>query len=280
MQKKILVSLLMAGMAFNLGVAQPARRGPGTLPEPQPGWSRPDIPVEVNELRTQVMELRTELDAARNELLSELGPDATQAERIAALAEFHTLYAEKIAEVRVLSQQLADQVRDTRPEPHPIDLPYEIVAKQAELAAARAELQASREAVLAALGEDATDEEIREAMLAWREANTAAVEAVQALAAEIRAWFQENRPERPVRPVTAAMRQRRSDLQAKAVAIRESRQAFAQAMGDPNLTEAERRRLAEDFRAEQRELMQEQRELKRQQRIDAIGVGGDRRPGG
>ena len=51
-------------------------------------------------------------------------------------------------------------------------------------------------------------------------------------------------------------------------------------MQDPSLTPEERRTLMQQFRDEQKEVLQARRELLRQKRNAQAGAGGDRRPGG
>lgn len=275
--KKLILTACALGLAVNFSVAQ---FGPRPMDPPPPyGGERVPSP-EILELRLQVRTLRAELETSRAALRASIAEDATQEERIAAVEQWHVDNAALLAELRVLSAELAGAVREARPGPAPIEVPDEIADMRSALQEARAVLEASRASLIESLGEDATDEEIRAALATWREENADAIAANRAMAEEIREWFQSQRPERPGHAVSQAARQRQADFRETATAIREARRNFGEELNDPTLTREQRREMVEDYRTQQKELLRERAELKRQERLNQTGEGGDRRPGG
>ncbi|MCC5806612.1 MAG: hypothetical protein JJU00_09830 [Opitutales bacterium] len=241
---------------------------------------RPGQDENVAILRADLANLQAELAEARRDLVASL-EDASEAERRAALAQFRADNAGLIAEIQDLSSDLRDAVREYRPgRPDVPAVPGEVLAARRELASLRAELAQSRSAVLRELGEDATREEIAEALAVWRRENAEEIEKADALQARIDAWFAENRPVRrgPPAEVDPELAERRNAFRDRAQAMRQDRALLREEMRHAESVE-ERQQLIEDFRAEQRKLMEERREIRRQERINRA-PGGERRPGG
>jgi hypothetical protein len=240
----------------------------------------PEVLAEITGLFDQVKALREELRDTRNAAIDALGPDATKEEIIAALALWREENTVTIDEMQTLSEELRALLDEYRPDRPAMDIPEEILADREELKERRIALAESRRAVILALGEDPTDEAVREALETWRTENAAEIEAVQELAKSIRDWFRENRPARHERVVTPRMVQRRMAFRENTQALHQNRQQLRVQMQDPTLTPEERHALMQQFRQEQKDLMQERKQLKRQERIDQGEGGGDRRPGG
>jgi DNA repair exonuclease SbcCD ATPase subunit len=273
------LSLISLGLSTLLAQTGP---GPGGPPDRDPAVTPMfPLPPEVQVLREELQALRADLHAARGELIESLGPDATREEVQAALAAWHEANAAAIAEVQTLAAEIREIVQASRPDRpvrpvQPPAVPDEILALRTELTDLRKELGESREAAVAGLTDPA---EIRAAMLAWREANAEAIAAMNDLAAEIRAWFQANRPVRAGRDVGPAMTAMRERFQQNAGEMRQAREQLgAQLRGAA--TAEERQAIVEQFREDQRQLMQERKELRRQERLDGDIPGGARRPGG
>jgi hypothetical protein len=290
--KKLIITLCSFGLL--LGVAQAQPMGPN-----DPGFSGPpadmpagppegrpqlppdfEMPEEVVALHEEVRMLRDAIRDSREAALAALGDDATVEERIVAMTLWREDNAASIEEMRALSQELWELIRENRPDGRWAEIPEVILALREELKDSRIALAESRRDAILALGENPTDEAVREAIDAWREANVDALADAQALAMELRDWFRENRPERPVRPNTPGMAQRRAEFRDNVAAMRQNRRELAGQMANPELTPEQRQELIQAFREDQRELLQERKALKRQERIDQGGVGGDRRPGG
>jgi len=278
--KRFIITLCSLGLIAGATFAQP---GP---PEGFPGGMDPEfeapdflneVPEEILELRAEVKAMRDALRDSRRTALEALGEDATIAEKREAMEAWHEANAGALAEVHALSQELRDLIHEYRPDDPIFEVPDEIKEKRNALQEQRAALAESRRAAIDALGEDPTDEEIRETVEAWREANADAIADARALADELRDWFRENRPPRPLPPVIA---QRRAEFRDNMQDIRDNRRQLRQRLQNPDLTEEEREQIIAEFREQQREFVQERKALRRQQRIDQGGVGGDRRPGG
>lgn len=153
------------------------------------------------------------------------------------------------------------------------------MALRDEAKALHESLKASREEAIDALGEDATEEEIKAALDAWREAHADDFARLEEIREEVRTYLRENRPERGERGgASEAVRERREAFRETSQELRAAREALREAL-DAAETEEERRALIEEFREEQRELMQERKELRRLELIDGVS-GGDRRSGG
>jgi len=273
--RKLIITL--CSLCLMLGTAQAQQAGPG----PGPIGDRVfEMPEEVVVLHNEVQALRETLKESRDALIAELGNEATAAEKIAALALWREENSVTIDELRTLSQELWALIRENRPDGRWAEIPEVVLTMREELKDARLALAESRREAILALGEDPTDEAVREAIAAWREANADALADVQSLAMELRDWFRDNRPQRPVRPHSPAMVQRRAEFRDNVAEMRQNRRELAQKMGDPELTPEARREIMQQFREEQRALLQERKALKRQERIDQGGGSGDRRPGG
>jgi len=278
--KRIIITLCSLGLIAGTTFAQPGpgNGSPGNVP---PGIEVPDIdkeiPSEILDLRAEIKAMRDDLRDSREEALEALGEDATIVEKRNAMEAWREANSDALGEVQELSQELRELIRDYRSEDPRFEIPDDIIEKREALREQRATLAESRKAAIDALGDEATDEEIRAAIEDWREENATAIAAARALADELRDWFRENRPPRP-RP--AAVAQRRAEFRKNMQDIRENRRELRQSLQDPNLTEEEREQLIADFREQQREFIQERKALRRQQRLDQGGVGGDRRPGG
>lgn len=262
---------------------------PDTIPTPPPDTPPPpapnvEIPDELVDLHSQVTDLRDSLRESRNAVLESLGEEASRDEIIEALAEWRDQNEDLIENMQDLSEQLRDAIREVRPGPGGgIDIPGEISEMRDNLSDKRDALAESRQSVIDALGDDATDEEIRAAIQQWREDNADAIAETAALAEEVRTWFRENRPGRGGNDnggPPAHVLDRREQFKKNANQIRQNRRAMAEAMQDPDLSPEERRNIREQFREEQQDLIEERKQLRRQERTDQVGAGGDRRPGG
>lgn len=292
-KKLILLGCLpfLMGTAFAQGPNAPVPETQGTVPTPPPDMPPPpppssdiEVPDELLDLHTQVTELRDALRESRNAVLKALGEEASRDETVAALTSWREDNADAIAQMRELSAELRDAIREERPRPgggNPV-IPDEISEMRDTLRNQRIALAESREAVIEALGDEATDDQIRAAIEQWREDNADAIAETRALAAEIRNWFRQNRPDRGGNNggPPADVRERRQQFKENASQIRQNRRQFANAMANPDLSPEERAALREEFRSEQQELIEERKQLRRQERIDQVGPGGDRRPGG
>jgi hypothetical protein len=276
--KKLIITLFSVGLALNLAQAQP--NGPGGPPDIVPPELGNEIPEEIVLLHGEVKAMRDSLRESRRAALQDLGEEATREERMAALDDWRAENSEEIEEVRSLSGELRDLIRENRPDGPWMDVPEEILALREELKVQRQALAESRREVMAGLGEDPTDEEVREALEGWREANADAIEEAKGLSDELREWFRANRPDRPGAAITPRMALRRAAFRENVREMRQNRIALRNELQNPDLTEEERQEIMATFREQQRELMRERKALKRKQRINQGGVGGDRRPGG
>lgn len=292
--KQLLITLLAMGLL--IGAAQGQMQGPGdgsgsgdggpavdVPPEPQlPPLLDvdPEVLADITALFDQVKALREELRDTRNAAIDALGPDATREAIIVALEAWRTENAVTIETMQTLSEELRALIDEYRPDGPLMDIPEAILADREELKDRRVALAESRRAAILALGEDPTDEAVREALEAWRTDNAGEIEAVRELAQSVRDWFRENRPGRHERVVTPRMAQRRMDFRDNLQAMHQNRQQLRTQMQDPTLTPDERHAIMQQFRQEQKDLMQERKQLKRQERIDQGEGGGDRRPGG
>lgn len=232
------------------------------------GWDG-EVPQEILDIRAEMDALKTALHADREALLATL-VDATNEERLAALAEWRAEHQEDFEAIYALAEQLRALVHEYRPDMH-IEVPPEIQAKREQLREMRQTLAQSRQQAILAL-EDPTDEEIRAAVEAWKVQNQEQIAATQQLAQEIRNWFRENRPDRPPPDMTQAMVQRKQRFREN---INEAHQLRLQMDGlDPDSDEYAA------VRNQLRSLLQERKQLMRNKRIGEGGAGGDRRPEG
>ena len=289
--KKLLIILCSLGLALGLahgqhsGPADGFGDGSGNMEGPIHEFPPlPDVDPEVLEeiiaLREQVTAIRDELRESRETVLADLGPDATREDRVAALTLWKEENALTFEEMRTLTEELRQLIQENRPVGPVIEIPDEIIALRGEVRDRRMVLAQSRRQAILALGENPTDEAIREAIEAWREQNAAEIQAVQALALQVRNWFRENPPNRPGAFETPRMTQRRAEFRESIRTLHQNRQQLRAQMQDPNLTDEERHQMIQAFREQQRDLMRDRRMLKRQERLDQGGFGGDRRPAG
>jgi DNA repair exonuclease SbcCD ATPase subunit len=293
--KKLIITLCSLGLIVGMAQAQqngPAGPGSGggsgnpsvDVPPSPPDITPPefgaDIPEEIVLLHGEVKALRDALRDSRQAALQSLGEDATREERMEALQNWRAENSTEIEDVRELSEELRELIRENRPDGPWVDVPEEIVALREELQTQRQALAESRQSEIAALGENPTDEEVRAAIEAWRLANADAIAEAQGLAEQLREWFRENRPDRPGAAFTPGMALRRAAFRENVREMRQNRMQLRNQLQNPDLSDPERQQIMATFREQQRELMQERKSLKRQQRISQGGVGGDRRPGG
>ena len=284
--KKLFIPLISMGLLLGSVNAQMDGPGFGDGPAGQapvfdpPADIDPEVLAEIMELRDAVQEIRTELRDSRKSVIEALGPDATREEKIAALAAWRDENADSHGELRALNEELRALIHENRPDRPEIEIPEEIIADREELKDRRIALAESRREAILALGEDPTDEAVREAIETWRTENADEVEAVRELAKGIRQWFKENRPGRDGRIMTPRMLQRRLAFRDNVREMRENRRELREQMQDPDLTDEERKDLMQEFRQKQRELMRERKQLKREERLNQGEGGGDRRPGG
>ena len=262
--RKYLVTLFALGLGFSLVLGQ--HEGPGGSMDPAIEF---EVPEEIQVLRTEMETLRATLRESRQTLLQQMEQEgATYEEKVQALAQWREDNSEQIAEMQQLANQLREMIRELRPDP--LEIPADVQQVREQVRVLRQELAQSRRQAILDL-EDPTDEEIRAAIEAWREQNQVKIQQVQELAAQIRNWFREHRPDRPPPDVTGEMTQRRAQFRNN---IQEMRQLRHQLM-DPELTPEEH----DALREQQRLLLQERRVLMRTKRNQEGGVGGDRRPG-
>lgn len=291
--KKLIITLCSLGMIFSLAQAQ--QNGPGGSgdgqggpsvdgPPPPPDVTPPEfgneVPEEIVALHGEVKALRDSLRESRRAVLDGLGEEATAEERVQVMNQWRADNTGALEEVRAMSEELRALVQENRPDGPWVDVPEEIVALREDLVEQRQDLAESRRAAIEALGEDPTDEEIREAIADWRDLNADAIADAQALSQELREWFRENRPDRPGAAFAPGMALRRAAFRENVREMRQNRMQLRNRLQDPDLNDGERQQVMANFREQQRELMQERKALKRQQRINQGGVGGDRRPGG
>lgn len=289
--KRLLITLCSFGLVMGLAYGQQSGPGDGfgdgsgnmegpmhevpPLPDVDP-----EVLEEITALHEQVTAIREDLRVSREAVLADLGPEATREERVAALTLWRDENALTFEEMRALTEELRQLIQENRPVGPIVDVPDEIIAQRDQVRERRMALAQSRREAILALGENPTDEAVREAIEAWREQNAAEIEAVQALALQVRNWFRENRPNRPGAFETPRMTQRRTEFRESIRTLHQNRQQLRTQMRDPSLTDEERQQLMQAFREEQRDLMRERQMLKRQERLDQGGAGGDRRPGG
>lgn len=240
-----------------------------------------EVPEEVKDLHTQIDAIRDSLKTSREAAIASLGEDPTREAVIAAVAVWQTENAATIAEMEGLTAQLRTLIQENRPaDPNRPEISEETLQAREALKSRREALADSRREAILGLGENPTDEAVRAAIEAWRTANADEIAAVEALAAELRDSFRGMRPDRPGMHQDAGMMARREGFKENAEAMRQNRQELRQQMQDPNLTPEERRALMQQFRDEQKDVLQARRELLRQKRTAESGAGGDRRPGG
>lgn len=137
--------------------------------------------------------------------------------------------------------------------PPDFEVPEELQGLADEVAAARDALEASRQEVIDALGEDADRDAIRTAIEAWRDAHAAEIEAAKALAQELRQSLMELDPEAYDRPEREPLPDEIVALQDEAKTLNESlrasRQALLESLGD-DLTREEREAALDAWREE------------------------------
>ncbi|MEX0331981.1 MAG: hypothetical protein AB3N64_11210 [Puniceicoccaceae bacterium] len=264
--KKLLALTCAVLIAAPLAMAY--QHGDGSGDGMGSGWDG-EVPQEILDIRAELDALKTALHADRDALLATL-EDATDEERMEALAQWREDHADEFAAIHALADQLRALVHEYRPDMH-VEIPPEIQAKREELREMRQTLAQSRKEAILAL-EDPTDEEIRAAVEAWKLENQEAIAATRQLAQEIRQWFRENRPHRPPPDVTQSMVQRKQRFREN---INEAQQLRLQMEGlDPDSDEHAA------LRQQLRSLLQERKQLMRNKRIGEGGAGGDRRPEG
>jgi len=241
-----------------------------------------ELPDDVVALREELTAAREALRASRQELRESLD-GATAEERRAAFEAWREANAESHETVRELADEFHDAIREIYPElperPEREPVPDDIIEKREQIADQRVALRESRKAVIDGMGEDATAEEIRAALDTWRADNADLIAETEALSEEVGAWFRENRPQRERRPARPGARERGQQFRENAQEFRAARQELRAAI-EAAETPEERRELLRQFREENRELMQERKALRRAERLDGVGSGGDRRPGG
>jgi hypothetical protein len=246
------------------------------------------VPEELREMRGDLQDLRSEIRDSRQAVLTGLDPEATPAERRAALADWQAANADRIAEAELLAETLRAAIQENRPgerpdrpeRPERPNVPEEIAEKQAERNSLQSQLAEARAALIAQLRAEGADADaVAAAMATLREENADLIAQIQGLGQEISTWAQSQRPDRGVRPQNTEMDERRAEFAQNAREMREARANLGQQMRGP-MDPEERQALIEEFRQNQRELMEEQKELRRQQRSGGgDDLGGDRRPG-
>lgn len=298
--KKVVISLIAASLAlsaahgqnqFGSGDGSATGNGSGyqggfDIPPPPDGppppmdFSQVEVPQEILDLRTAVVDARDLVRTERAALIESLGEEATPEDVQAALQAWRALPETEAAfdDLRSAQAELREAMKVYRPVPPVIEVPEEIQAKMDDLKGLREDLKASREMVIQALGEDATDEEIRAALEDWRTVNVEAIDATKALAEEVRAWHRENRPQRDQR-VREGIRDRRQAFRENAVELRQAHRGLREELANPDLTPEQRREMIRQFREEQRDLLKERKQLRRGGRFNDDGEGGERRPG-
>lgn len=244
-----------------------------------------EMPEEVNELRTEFNDLREQLRDSRQAVIDELGEDATQEERLQALAQWREDNADLIENVQGVGDELRETIHAYRPDLPEVAVPQDVRDQRQELNNLRRDLNQSRSEAIAALGEDATDEEVQAAIEDWEADNAEQIEDMEALADELKTWFRENRPARGGRDSAMGpqrrqeMQQRRQEFKQNLDTMRQERKALRDEISGSDLTPEERQAKIQEFRDDQRQLMEERKQLKREQRRSGGDTGGDRRPG-
>ncbi len=241
----------------------------------------PNIPEDVLAMRDEIRAMRETLMAERDALLESLGDDATREEIVAALSAWEAENRSALDEMRGRSDELRDAIRENRPAGMGGGPPEEVLAMRDELVSQRQALAESRREAILALGEDPTDEEVREAVEQWRTENADVLEDVEGLGKQLRDSFRANRPEGAGPPDNPGLSERRADFRENVQALRNNRQELRNELQNPDLGPEDRKAIVEQFREEQRTIMQERKDLRRQERREQGGEGGDSgRPGG
>lgn len=270
--------LLSGGLVLSALTATAQMERPGGPPTPPFGG---EVPEEVQVLHSEIDALRDSLRTSRDAVIAALGEDPSREAIMAAVAAWETDNAATLEEVEALATELRALIQANRPEDvTPPEISDEALQAREELKTRRQALADSRRATILALGENPTDEAVRAAIEAWRTENADEISAVEALAAEIRDVFRGMRPDRAGPQMDAGMAARREGFRENARALKENRKALREQMQDPNLTPGERRTLLQQFREDQKEILQARREMLREKRAAEAGAGGDRRPGG
>lgn len=269
--------LLSSGLLLTVVSATAQFQGPPPVRPPFRG----EVPEEVQNLHAQIDTIRDTLKTSREAAIAALGEDPTREAVMATIAAWQSENEGPLAEMEALTAQLRTLIQENRPsDSNRPEIPAETLQAREALKARRDALADSRREAIVALGENPTDEAVRAAIEAWRTANADEIAAIEALAAELRDGFRDMRPERPGMNRDAGMIARHEGFKQNAEALRQNRQELRQQMQDPSLTPEERRALMQQFRDEQKEVLQARRELLRQKRAAESGAGGDRRPGG
>jgi hypothetical protein len=278
------LSLMLGSVSFaqnggNQGPGGNFPPAPETRPQ-VPNFPQVEVPQEIIDLREEIAGIKEQLDVSRQAVIDALGDDPSREAVAVAMAAWHEANTETIDAMKALNDELRELIAENRPEEPRFEVPEEIQEKREDLRESRQLLAESRRQVILGLGENPADEDVAAALEAWKSENADSIEATKALSQEIRDWFRENRPPRPMRGRGDEVSQRRNDFQQNRQALRENRRALAEQMQDPNLTEEDRQALIESFREEQRDLLMQRKNLLRERRDAEAGAGGDRRPNG
>lgn len=274
----ILSGLLVAGTAW----AQPFG-DPPSPPDFVPGMPE-DLPnldgfsEETKALREELLAARLALAEERRAFVEEYreaNPDATRRDIAQAFA---TEYADEIAALKDLADQLRDAILEERPEgsqPERPEIPAELDDERAALQEAREALAEAREAYLKAFQEanpDATVEEAKEALRAWHDSEeaTALRQDVAEAAKALKDAAEEFRPERPVRQNRPGVNHRRDQFRQAMGEMRDLNDSFHDDM-QAATTPEEKKAVAQQYREARQELLDE---LKDSRRPDRGGPGG------
>ena len=173
------------------------------------------------------------------------------------------------------------ETNPTTPPEGPVPrIPEEVLELRAEVQNLHQNLARSRREALLALGEDPSEEAVRNTLEAWRSENAADLVALDEMAESFRNALRENRPDRADVPENAAAAKRREASRANIADVRNERAALGSQLGNPDLSPAEREELVQEFRDNQRALAAERRHLERQERAEQVNTeAGERRPG-
>jgi hypothetical protein len=159
------------------------------------------------------------------------------------------------------------------------DVPGDVQQAFDDAKAGRETLRVEREAAIAALGEDPTDDALRAALEQWRSENEEQIAEIRENAEVVREYFRAQREERQQSGESDGMKQRRMQFREEVQVMREAQEQLRLQLQNGELSEADREALVQAFREENRETMRKLKAIKRQQRLEQGDGGGDRRQG-
>lgn len=159
------------------------------------------------------------------------------------------------------------------------DVPDDVLQAFNDGKTEREALRVDRDAAIAALGEDPTDDAMRAALEQWRSENEDRIAEIRANAETVREYFRAQREERQQSGESDGMKRRRMQFREDVQVMREAQEQLRLQLQNEELSEEDREALVNAFREENRETMRKLKAIKRQQRLEQGDGGGDRRQG-